>query len=136
MIVRESIADVLKPKAEEDIYNEIDPVIDDFLSKVTFENVDETFQKYADAPWHKSRKLIDKNGNVTFLSSKSDLIDVIDDLAFSLSTGLDPETGDYYYKYKDFGDFWTAANTMEKDKGWKVIDRIIEKFANKFDIEY
>jgi len=137
-LVKESIEQVLRPKTEIDIFNEIDPLVDKFIANITSQQVEEQVDVINDAKPNHIRKLID-NGEVSYLTNEEGIYDLIDDFAFKISTGKDPQTDDYYFPNQEFSSFWTQFQTSDRiyyDSIMEMMERIFQKFSQKFNIEY
>jgi len=140
-LVRESIEAVLKPKTDTDIIEDSKPLIDEFIDSISqyeFEQAIEAVngKRYSNADHVKK---LTRNGKDFYLSTEEGVYDLIDELVYTISTGQDKSTGDYYYKREDFGKFWTEFQTSDKahyDSIMNLMHYIYDRFAEKFNIEY
>jgi len=136
-IVRESITDVLQPKPETEVLDEMSPLIDHFVNSISPHD----FEEAIEATYMSGQiRRFNERGKVSYLMNHETLFDVVDHLASMLSVGKDPETDDYYHKHEKFSDFWVNLhmnnNDIPKESYILLVDNILEKFANKFNIEY
>ena len=137
-LVSESIESILKPKTEYDLISDMMPLIDNFIDSITPQQIEDLVDDINMSKRGLIQKLID-NGKVSYLTNEEGVYDLVDEIAFKISTGIDPETGDYYFPNQEFQDFWTKFQTSDKtnyDSIMKMMGYILQKFADKFNIEY
>jgi len=137
-LVNESIEQILKPKTEYDVINDMMPLVDNFIDGITPQQIEDLVDDINMAKRGLIQKLID-NGKVSYLTNEEGVYDLVDEIAFKISTGKDPAPGDYYFPNQEFQDFWTKFQTSDKahyDSIMKMMDYILQKFSQKFNIEY
>jgi len=137
-IVQESLSDVLRPKTDEDIIKDMRPLVDDFVDSITPEQIEELIDDINEWKPGLFRKFAEGD-RVSYMTNEEGVYDLVDDVAFKISTGKDPVTDDYYFPNQEFQDFWSKFQTSDKanyDSIMKMMDYILQKFATKFNIEY
>ena len=131
-LVRESIEQILKPKSTEDIYSHIDPLIDEFINNVTVDELDQELDNY------EHRKLVQAD-KYEILTNEENLFNIIDSLATSLIVGKYMHSDDYDFKHPEFYDMWMglqSRDNISNDMITMSVERVMERFAEKFNIEY
>lgn len=155
MFVAESIEDVLKPKTEKDINQNLDQIIDDFVNQTTFKDFLKSFNNIKE--WqgglHFNRgfmRKLKKGDQNFFLMDRDSLFNIVDDLASAfkfdepLISDIDKamQNQDYEasYKFPEFNKFWTEFLHMNRDLNRNnydhAVNRVLEKIAQKFNVEY
>ena len=155
MFVAESIEDVLKPKTEKDINQNLDQIIDDFVNQTTFKDFLKSFNNIKE--WqgglHFNRgfmRKLKKGDQNFFLMDRDSLFNIVDDLASAfkfdepLISDIDKamQNQDYEasYKFPEFNKFWTEFLHMSRDLSRNnydhAVNRVLEKIAQKFNVEY
>jgi len=137
MFVYESLEDVLKPRHTEEIDSKMDPIIDRFVNAITKRDFEEDFEMVNS--FKKDMRKFIQNGKVTYLASPDSMYEVVDALA-AREKDLGPSTTtEFVYKFPEFHDLWMNLQINDNNlKGLylKVANKVIEKIAKKFNIEY
>ncbi len=155
MFVAESIEDVLKPKDRDVINRELDQATDSFINEATLKDFLKSFNNIK--VWQGGlnfnngfmRKL-KKGDQYFFLMDRDSLFNVVDDLASSfkfdepLMSDIDKAMNDHdydaSYKFPEFNHFWTHTlhtnQNITRENYDYVVNRVLEKVAQKFNVEY
>ena len=155
MFVAESIEDVLKPKSQQSINKELDKVIDRFVDQVTIKDFLKSFNNTKH--WQRgltfnfsSMRKLKKGNDYIFLMDYDSLYNIVDDLASSFKFD-EPLLSDIENaqnerdipdssKFPEFRDFWIqflhTNRNLDASNVDYVIDRIMEKIAQEFNVEY
>ena len=138
-LVYESVGDVLKPKSHEVINDELDRVIDDFVRKVQLKDFLSAFDQTND--YKKDGRKLVQGKKISFLTTVDSFFHIIDTLSMAVKLA-DPEDWDEFAssKYPEFLPLWKEIATKPlgiKDSYWtKIFERIMEKLALKFNVDY
>lgn len=155
MFVAESIEDVLKPKTQESINKELDHTIDNFVDQVSLKDFIKSFNDTKQ--WQgglafnlSGMRKLKKGNDYIFLMDRDSLFNIIDDLASAfkfdepLISDIDKaqqdQDYDASYKFPEFQKFWTeflhTDRNITRQNYDYVTNRVMEKIADKFNVEY
>lgn len=137
MLVAESIEAALKPKELHDIDKEIDQIIDNFVNTISIRDLEDELL-LVNSHKEDTRKL-KQNGKVTYIASPESLYELVDSLAAREKDLGSSTTLEFLYKFPEFHELWMNLQANDNNLEWlhkQVANKVIEKIAKKFNIEY
>ena len=132
-LVKESLTDVLKPKTEDEIRKELDPLLQDFVNRVSVAEFEEYFLENITT----ARKLKTSDGYV-IPTTEDEITDAIDHFLGDIST-VDmhgPVDYEVSMRFPKLNQLLYQRFQGNGETYWQIIEKLNQMFADKFHLEY
>ena len=135
-LVREYIEEILVPKKEEEIDNLTNKIIDDFVNKIPVSDFEYYFLDEVDSPMNK--KIKGANGSYIILTDEDQVIQAIDYFSREMEWSQNPnQIEPIKGRFESFSQLWDfIVNHLSDDYYWPIVDKILNKFRQKFKLEW